>query len=139
MTSAWQVGSPGPPVGSAAAGAATRATLIAPAASATSSFLIVFPPRLEQVRLTTPIGAASSPGDLQNRVERLRARDGNRTVNAVRHRAGAEKCAEHLRHHCHHTRRERRQHHQNYDWLLDAAGAVWQTTSIPTRTPWRRV
>src|SRR5215218_9292632 len=41
MTPAWQVGSPGPPVGSAAAGDATTPTPIAPATNATTSFLMV--------------------------------------------------------------------------------------------------
>src|SRR5215204_433077 len=41
MIPAWQVGSPGPPVGSAAAGDATTPTPIAPATNATTSFLMV--------------------------------------------------------------------------------------------------
>ena len=46
MTAAWQVGSPGPPVGSATAEGTTTPAPIAPAASATTSFLVVLFPCL---------------------------------------------------------------------------------------------
>src|SRR5215212_1619355 len=54
MTSAWQVGSPGPPVGSATAEGTSTPAPIAPAASATTSFLIVLLPCLRPSSSTSP-------------------------------------------------------------------------------------